>query len=441
MEQSPAFSRDGRVVAYIRGTAGFGDLRVADVATGESRSVGAGGDAGTPDWMPNGNDIVFAARGGVNTFHDIARVSATGGGFLLLTAGPSDDTEPDVSADGTRIAYTSARPGLRAQVWVLDLRTGETAPATAEPGTARNPRWTPDGRIAYLASPVSAGDASVFVTGADGRGRTAIPATERATSIDVSPAGRLAFARDGDVWTAELDGTGVRNATRTPHVVDETTPAWQPAGGPAPRPARPCALTGTAGDDVIVGSAYDDVILDLGGDDVGRAGAGNDRIYDGGGNDLVHAGSGDDEVRLRGGANAAFGEGGSDLLSASAAPVLPGVPDRRQRLDGGAGTDAVLGSPLGDVLAGGDGRDYVWGGRGGDAVSGGSGGDRLDGAGGNDVVSGGTGRDVVLGGAGDDRLLARDRERDVLSGGGGRDAALRDRFDVVHGVERLLAPR
>jgi dipeptidyl aminopeptidase/acylaminoacyl peptidase len=74
----------------------------------------------------------------------------------LVVGGPSDDSRPRWSPDGTRLAFLSNRAEKR-QIFVLDLRGGEAWPLTAEKEGVGAFAWSPDGkRIAYLARPTPA---------------------------------------------------------------------------------------------------------------------------------------------------------------------------------------------------------------------------------------------------------------------------------------------
>ena len=58
-----------------------------------------------------------------------------------------------------------------------------------------------------------------------------------ADDASYSPDGTLiAFARDGDLWLANADGTGQRVLVRTPNVV-EWGPSWLPSGNAVVAPA------------------------------------------------------------------------------------------------------------------------------------------------------------------------------------------------------------
>ena len=102
-------------------------------------------------------------------------------------------------------------------------------------------------------------------------------------------------------------------------------------------------ITGTRGNDTIIGSGKADVI---------RAGAGNDRIVARGGNDLVHAGDGNDVIIAGSGNDRVYGQAGND------------------RIVGGTGRDLLIGGGGNDHLVSVDGgtRDMLNGGYGDDVA-------------------------------------------------------------------------
>jgi Ca2+-binding RTX toxin-like protein len=77
-----------------------------------------------------------------------------------------------------------------------------------------------------------------------------------------------------------------------------------------------CTITGTSGDDVLVGGPGDDVICGGGGDDVLRGGAGEDRLVGGGGDDYLQGGRHDDRLRAGTGDDDLRGGRGNDRLHA-----------------------------------------------------------------------------------------------------------------------------
>ncbi|MGI9602242.1 MAG: hypothetical protein ACR2QE_10180 [Acidimicrobiales bacterium] len=211
---------------------------------------------------------------------------------------------------------------------------------------------------------------------------------------------------------------------------------------------QPATLVGTAGNDVIVGTARTDVIVTLGGDDTVSGLAGDDLICVGGGDDRVNAGAGadrvwggpGDDVLITGiGDDRAFGQDGDDQLSTKAGDdVLRGgagndrliAGDGDDRIFGHVGNDLLRGGAGDDTAAGGADRDLLIGSRGDDILGAGSGADRIKGGADNDVLRGGNGTDTLLGGDHNDVLVGGSgvdqldggRGTDRCAPGGGRDA-------------------
>ncbi len=135
--------------------------------------------------------------------------------------------------------------------------------------------------------------------------------------------------------------------------------------------AAAAVITGTEGNDTLMGTPSADQIKGL---------DGNDTIAGLGGGDIILAGAGNDTVRA------------------------------------GGGSDTVWGNAGDDTLHGGDGADLVRGRAGNDQVSGGSGDDQLFGGWGADEVNGGYGNDHLY-------AVAKDSQLDKLDCGPGRDVA------------------
>ena len=75
---------------------------------------------------------------------------------------------PVVSPDGERMAYISNASGLP-QVWVKDLRSGDTTQVTDYQDPVGSVRWSPtEDKIAYLVSPGGGLNSQVYVSNADG---------------------------------------------------------------------------------------------------------------------------------------------------------------------------------------------------------------------------------------------------------------------------------
>lgn len=165
------------------------------------------------------------------------------------------------------------------------------------------------------------------------------------------------------------------------------------------------SLTGTLGNDVIIGTPEADFILALAGNDAVVGREANDWIVGNQGNDSLEGNSGNDTL---------YGGKGFDTLK--------GGTDA-DTLFGDAGDDWLFGEEGNDFLAGGLGNDLLSGGDGADALYGNQGQDILNGNAGNDLLLGGAGNDQLFGESGDD-TLSGDLGTDQMTGGEGRDRFL-----------------
>ncbi|WP_336814253.1 calcium-binding protein [Bosea sp. MMO-172] len=170
-------------------------------------------------------------------------------------------------------------------------------------------------------------------------------------------------------------------------------------------------VTGTSGDDILLGSECADQIAGLGGDDVIDARGGNDIVVTGAGDDHIVGGAGNDHINAGEGNDIVFGGAGNDVI------------------DGGAGNDSLHGGDGDDMIYGRDGNDTITGGPGSDIIDAGPGHDEIDAGDGPDLVLAGPGNDSARGGAGPDRLFGQegcdeikgDDGDDFLDGGADSD--------------------
>jgi tricorn protease len=152
-----------------------------------------------PALSPDGSQVLFAWRG------DLWRVPVAGGSALRLTNHPADERSPQLSPDGTQLAFTSDRTGKR-QIYVMPATGGEPKQITFHTEGTNLEDWYPTGD-AVLASGTRdhywrTGSAMRFFRVELNR-RTA----ERALFDDychdgqLSPDGkRLLFGREGELW-------------------------------------------------------------------------------------------------------------------------------------------------------------------------------------------------------------------------------------------------
>jgi len=87
---------------------------------------------------PDGKTLVVSWRG------DLWRVASAGGAAQRLTSHPAGDTRPQISPDGTQVAFLSTRTGVD-QVHVMPLAGGTPEQVTLHTEGARLYGWFPDG--------------------------------------------------------------------------------------------------------------------------------------------------------------------------------------------------------------------------------------------------------------------------------------------------------
>lgn len=220
------------------------------------------------------------------------------------------------------------------------------------------------------------------------------------------------------------------------------------------------SLTGTVGDDQIIGSGMGDTLIGGAGHDTLTDGAGQDMLAGGGGADLfaLHPDGQQDTITdydraadrldlsawdflydvsqltiVPTGSGAVLSHGSETLVltSSDGNPLTVGDFSNATILN----VDRPPLLPIAQVLQGGPGADTLNGAWGNDTISGAGGDDELTGQGGDDVIFGGDGVDILDGGAGSDTLTG-DAGADTLVGGAGDDrltGGIGD--DVIHGDE------
>jgi Tol biopolymer transport system component len=163
---APALSHEGTRIAFVR----RGDVYVMGVTGTKVRRLTFSGSSteGAPAWSPDGRWIAYSSyRNGRSA---IWKMRADGGRKTLLAAGRTLDV-PSWSPDGRRIAYA----GVSGQIWVMNAdgngkhRLTRTASGK---GVDWAPSWSPDGRRIAYESDVGTGPRDltneIWVIGADG---------------------------------------------------------------------------------------------------------------------------------------------------------------------------------------------------------------------------------------------------------------------------------
>ena len=221
LDAFPAWSPDGRALAYASDRAGRFEIFMRELAAGGDRmALTADGQHNVqPAWSPDGSRIAYHSSGRGGSWV----VARTGGTPMQISRIGS---RPSWSPDGTRIAYQGApytEPGAAAfetfgpsSLWVVNADGSEPRMATAgwrPEGSHVRPTWFPDGRRLFFASQRLDSTDFWIVDLTSGALTRVLEARARAVDATLTPDGSAVYyVRMGahfDLWKLPLaeDGT------------------------------------------------------------------------------------------------------------------------------------------------------------------------------------------------------------------------------------------
>lgn len=141
-------------LAYILDQGGKPQVAVAEAGGKNPKVITKfGGDyAGTPAWSPDGKKLAFVANDPGN--NELFVADPDGGNLVRLTDNKVEDRDPAWSPDGKQIAYASDPTGNKSlQLFVIDVASKKFAqlgPVT--PKDTYSPVWSPDGKYIAVVS-------------------------------------------------------------------------------------------------------------------------------------------------------------------------------------------------------------------------------------------------------------------------------------------------
>ncbi len=187
----PAWSPDGRRMAFSSGRNGNLDIYVMDVAEKNlAQLTTSRGFDEWPAWSPDGRQLAFVSDRDGNV--EIYIMDADGQNQQRLTDHPADDWPVAWSPDARRLVFASNRDG-NWNLFMIEADGANLTRLTSDPADERDPIWSPDGRTIAFAHN-GGGNWDIYT----------LPA----------PTGP----------TAEIPSTAWRQITRTP--TDERYPTW-----------------------------------------------------------------------------------------------------------------------------------------------------------------------------------------------------------------------
>jgi Tol biopolymer transport system component len=151
-DRRPAWSADGRMLAFIRDTAGTGVavVKPADGSGRERTAVRLDRQLQEVVWSRDGQWLIVRTDNGAAGAGDILAVRASGDGTPVpLAASPFTEIAPALSPDGRWLAYVSNESGIN-EVFVRPFPDAATARFQVSNGGGDEPCWSPDGRELFF---------------------------------------------------------------------------------------------------------------------------------------------------------------------------------------------------------------------------------------------------------------------------------------------------
>lgn len=242
----PDISPDGTKIVFTSNRNGSNDNYIMNIdGSAVTQITNSPGEDGHPSFSSNGQRIFFRSDRSGNL--DIWSVGIDGSDIRHLTDDPAIDTFPTCSSDGTKVVYSSGRSGL-CDIYLMNSDGSNDQRVTFStsdfiPDISFNALPDPEPwKIAFssnrgrnytsLNNDVRDGD--IFLTESDGSNMNIVSNPEfLGHHPSFSPDGqKIAFCSyetaSWEVWTMNLDGSGVSQVTAAPG--RKSTPTWGASG-------------------------------------------------------------------------------------------------------------------------------------------------------------------------------------------------------------------
>ena len=240
-DRHPVFSPDSQTLAFLRDTSiASDDIYTVPLSGGEPRRVTFDNN-NVPGlaWTPDGAHIVFTSRRGGTADLRLWLVSVSGGTPEPVTAGGEKGSDVAMSRQGNRLAYTVASTTGDTDIWRLELssstgRASSQGKFIASTREDSSPQYSPDGKRIAFSSDRSGSD-EIWICDSDGS--NLIQLTQfggpGVGSPHWSPDGRqIAFdsSPEGPSQIYLINAESGRPRRITNGEADDTAPSWSVDG-------------------------------------------------------------------------------------------------------------------------------------------------------------------------------------------------------------------
>jgi Tol biopolymer transport system component len=174
LDENPAWSPDGRKIAFERVYPLKGYSSEVWVMNSDGSFAAPLTEGGFPSWSPDGEWIVFESYRDGNS--EIYSIRADGSEPKRLTNNDAYDWGPSWSPDGQRIAFTSDLEG-NLDIYLMNPDGSGLVQITTYSGYDAMPSWSPDGkRICFVST--REGKSELFTMNSEGSDAVRITQTE-----------------------------------------------------------------------------------------------------------------------------------------------------------------------------------------------------------------------------------------------------------------------